>query len=203
MLTFRRLIAALVLLIPIAASANPQVILETTSGNLTIELFEKEMPITVKNFLSYVDSGFYNGTIFHRIIPEVLAQGGGYNKDLSKKDRQAPIINESKDYINNVRGTIAMARLSSPNTATSEFFINIANNRQFDYQEYNIGYAVFGRVTDATMSTIDNMNYVQTGGEGIYKYVPVGTIEIIKAYRTDNSQGSTAPLPPTPIKEDE
>jgi peptidyl-prolyl cis-trans isomerase A (cyclophilin A) len=179
-------------------SANPQVVLETTQGNITIELYESEMPITVKNFLSYVDSGFYNGTIFHQVVLDSLIQGGGYNPDLSKKERQAPIQNESKETLKNVRGTVAMARLSSPHTATSEFYINIANNPQFDYKEWNIGYAVFGRVTDESMGTIDSINYVQTGGEGIYKNVPVQAVEIIKAYRTNDSATTTFIAPEAP-----
>ncbi len=175
------------------ACANPQVILETTQGNITIELYESEMPITVKNFLSYVESGFYNGTIFHRVVQDSLIQGGGYNPDLSKKERKEPIQNESKETLKNLRGTVGMARLSSPHTATSEFYINIANNPKMDYKEWNIGYAVFGRVTDESMGTIDSMNYVQTGGEGIYKNVPVQAIEIIKAYRTNDATTSSIP----------
>lgn len=184
------------LLLSQLASANPQVMLETTQGNIKIELYEKEMPITVKNFLSYVESGFYNGTIFHRVIPESLIQGGGYNTDLSKKERQAPIQNEARKDLKNVRGAVAMARLSSPHTATSEFFINIANNKQFDYEEWNIGYAVFGKVTDDTMGTIDSITYVQTGTEGMYKNVPVQAIEIIKASRIEDIQSSLPPEAP-------
>jgi cyclophilin family peptidyl-prolyl cis-trans isomerase len=202
MLKFRTGAVLASLLFPVLAFANPQVVLETSSGNITIELYEKEMPKTVKNFLAYVDSGYYNGTVFHRIIPELLIQGGGYTKELAKKDRQPPIENESKDYIKNIRGTVAMARLSSPHTATSEFFINIANNAQFDYQDFNIGYAVFGKITDETMGTIDTMSYVQTGTDGMFKNVPTQPREIIKAYRIADSQGSSAPTPPVPAAED-
>jgi peptidyl-prolyl cis-trans isomerase A (cyclophilin A) len=181
-------------------SANSYVVLETTQGNITIELYESEMPVTVKNFLSYVDSGFYSGTIFHQVIQDSMILGGGYNPDLSKKERQAPIQNESKETQINVRGTVGMTRLSSPHTATSEFYINISNNPQMDYKEWNIGYAVFGKVTDESMGTIDSINYVQTGSDGLYKNVPVQAIEIIKAYRTDTpvSAGNTYTRPESP-----
>lgn len=178
------------------AFAYPQVLLETSHGNLVVELYDTDMPVTVKNFLSYVESGFYNGTIFHRVIQDSLIQGGGYNRDLSKKERQAPIQNESKENLKHLRGTIAMARLSSPHTATSEFFINLNTNTQFDYKDYNIGYAVFGRVTDETMSTLDSINYVAVGTEGMYKYVPNQAVEIIKATRIADSASSGPVLPP-------
>jgi cyclophilin family peptidyl-prolyl cis-trans isomerase len=177
-------------------SANTQVMLETTQGNLVIDLYDDEMPITVKNFLYYVDSGFYDRTIFHRVIQNTLAQAGGYTADMAKKERKEPIQNESKETLKNLRGTIAMARLSSPHTATSEFFINIGNNKQFDYQEWNIGYAVFGKITDETMGTVDSINYVQLGTEGRYKDMPVSPIEIIRAYRIGSTPASQPDLPP-------
>ena len=179
-----------------ALLAHPQVRLETSMGNIDIELYEEDMPETVKNFLSYVDSGFYDGTIFNQVIQDTLIMGGGYNRDLSKKERKDPIKNESKKGLLNERGTVAMLHLSSPNTATSEFFINLIHNSQFDYKTFNIGYAVFGKVTNETMGTLDSINYVPVGSEGMFKYMPNTAVEIIKAYRIQDSYSTGSVLPP-------
>ena len=163
--------------------ANPKVILETNQGNITITLFEKEAPLTVKNFLGYVDDGFYNGTIFHRVIKDFMIQGGGFTKELSKKQTKEPIKNEAQAMLKNLRGTISMARTSAPNTATSQFFINVKNNPPLDWKKHNLGYAVFGEIDNAGMRVVDKISYSHTGIIGMRRDVPVQTVEIIKAYR--------------------
>lgn len=129
-----------------ARAENPIVVLETNHGNLEIELFADKAPVTVENFLAYVDDGFYDNTIFHRIVKNFVIQGGGFNKDFVKKTTKDPIINESKNRVHNDRGTIAMARTQHPDSATSQFYINLANNGSLDYRFNKPGYAVFGIV---------------------------------------------------------
>lgn len=179
----RLTLAVIFLLSTHLALANPQVVLETNYGNITVTLFEKEAPLTVQNFLSYVDDGFYNGTIFHRVIKDFMIQGGGFTKELSQKQTKEAIKNEAKESLKNLRGTIAMARTSAPNTATSQFFINLKDNPSLDYKSFNLGYAVFGEVDEAGMRVVDKISYSLTGIIGMYRDVPVETIEIIKAYR--------------------
>ena len=179
-----RLILALVLIVSSQlALANSKVVFETNYGKITIELFENEAPETVKNFLSYVDDGFYEGTIFHRVIKEHIVQGGGYTKELSKKQTRDPIKNEAKESLTHTRGTIAMARNSAPHTATSQFFINVKDNPEFDYRKHNMGYAVFGKIDEAGMRVVEKISYSKTGIIGMQKHVPVETVEIIRAYR--------------------
>ncbi|HJV34294.1 peptidylprolyl isomerase [Geomonas sp.] len=149
----------------LAAGKNPTVVMETNFGKVTIELFEKEAPISVKNFLSYASSGFYNGTIFHRVIRGFMIQGGGFTKDFSVKPTNAPIKNEAGNGLKNDRGTVAMARTGVVDSATSQFFINVMNNdflnhRSEDPSSY--GYAVFGKVTSG-MEVVDKIARTPTG----------------------------------------
>lgn len=164
--------------------ANPKVRFETNVGSFTVELFADKAPITVKNFLAYVDSGFYKGTIFHRAIKNFMVQGGGFTKEMSKKKTRKPIKNEASKELSNVRGTIAMARLSAPDTATSQFFINVQDNPNLDYRKWNPGYTVFGKVSsEVEMAILDNIAYSETGNIGIYRDVPVNPVEILDIVR--------------------
>ncbi len=128
---------------------NPRVLIKTNMGDITVELFEKEAPVTVKNFLNYVDKKFYDGTVFHRIIPGFVIQGGGYTVDLVKKKTNPPIKNEATNGLKNLKGTLSMARTMDVNSATSQFFINLKDNRSLDHRDNTArgyGYAVFGKV---------------------------------------------------------
>lgn len=181
-----------------SSAENSQVVFETNRGNLEIELFDEQAPITVQNFLTYVNEGFYNGTIFHRVVPEFVIQGGGFTKELSKKKTKAPIKNEAKPELKNLRGTLSMARTSAPNSATSQFFINLVDNKSLDYRQFNVGYAVFGKIT-AGMLLVDEIANVRRGTVGILQNVPVDAIEIIKAYQVKTEQ--PAPEAEQPISE--
>ncbi len=144
------------------AAKNPVVRMETTLGTITIELFEKEAPVSVKNFLEYAGSGFYENTIFHRVIPGFMAQGGGFTADRTQKPTKAPIRNEAANGLKNDRGTIAMARTSAPDSATSQFFINVVNNDMLNRPKPDgYGYAVFGRVTKG-MDVVDRIVNAKT-----------------------------------------
>lgn len=125
---------------------NPIVEMQTTSGVITIELFEKEAPVTVENFLKYVDSGFFDGTIFHRVVPGFVIQGGGFTFDFQRKETLPPIKNESDNMLKNLKGTLSMARTMDINSASSQFFINTKDNPNLDFQNKRHGYAVFGKV---------------------------------------------------------
>lgn len=141
---------------------NPVVTMETSLGNVKIELFEKEAPISVKNFLEYTKSGFYAGTIFHRVIPGFMAQGGGFTSDRKQKPTNAPIKNEAANGLKNDRGTIAMARTSAPDSATAQFFINVVNNGMLNRPNPDgAGYAVFGKVIEG-MDVVDKIVSVKT-----------------------------------------
>ncbi len=162
-------------------AAAPVVILETTLGDISIELNPEKAPVTVSNFLSYVDSGYYDGTVFHRVIPKFMVQGGGFDPQLQQKATAPPIVNEAKNRLHNERGTIAMARTNNPNSATSQFFINVRMNSSLDWSERNPGYAVFGKVV-AGMDTVDAMVLQPTASVGMHQDVPVEPIIIEKAY---------------------
>lgn len=164
------------------ALANTQVVIDTNKGSFVIELFDDQAPLTVANFLSYVDSGFYNGTIFHRVIPDFVIQGGGFTAQLSKKETGKPVKNESSEERKNLRGTVAMARLSAPDSATSQFFINLVDNSSLDYRSFNVGYAVFGKVVQG-MDVVDSIAYLPTGNTGMFRNVPIDAVEITKAFR--------------------
>jgi peptidyl-prolyl cis-trans isomerase A (cyclophilin A) len=165
---FKKLLCAVVLTcltVGIACAEgkkNPVVTMETTLGNVKIELFEKEAPLSVKNFLEYTKSGFYSGTIFHRVIPGFMAQGGGFTPDRKQKPTNAPVKNEAVNGLKNDRGTIAMARTSAPDSATSQFFINVVNNAMLNRPNPDgAGYAVFGKVIEG-MDVVDKIVSVKT-----------------------------------------
>ncbi|PCI04892.1 MAG: hypothetical protein COB77_07400 [Gammaproteobacteria bacterium] len=156
--------------------------LETTHGNITIELNDEKAPETVKNFINYVNDGFFDGTIFHRVIPNFMIQGGGFMPDMKQKDCQNPIENEADNGLKNDRGTIAMARTSDPHSATAQFFINHKDNDFLNYTsqtDQGWGYCVFGKTTDG-MDTIDAIADVSTSSKGGQGDVPVDTITITK-----------------------
>ena len=170
-----------------ALAANPKVNMQTNKGLIVIELYPDQAPQSVANFLAYVDAGFYDGTIFHRVIPDFMIQGGGFTADLEKKATRDPIPNEADNGLKNERGTLAMARTNDPNSATAQFFINHKDNAFLDHSGKNPrgwGYAVFGRVTDG-MSVVDAIATTPTGAKGMFpKDVPLETIVIEKASRS-------------------
>lgn len=178
----RFFVACILLLLSSLSVAATQVVVDTNRGRLVIELFDKEAPETVANFLRYVDKGHYNGTIFHRVIPNFMIQGGGFTKEFTQRKTDSPIKNEAKETLKNVRGTIAMARLSAPDSATSQFFINTNDNPSLDWRKFNMGYAVFGKVVQG-MEVADEISYVDTGEVGLHRDVPIDAVEIIKIYR--------------------
>ena len=157
------------------------VTIKTSKGDIKLELFEKEAPITVKNFLSYVKSGFYKGTIFHRVIPNFMIQGGGMDENFMQKETAAPIKNEATNQISNKRGTIAMARTQVVDSATSQFFINVVDNDFLDFKapipQY-YGYCVFGKVVEG-MEVADAIVGVPTTSKGMHRDVPQENIVIL------------------------
>lgn len=164
---------------------NPQVLLETTSGDILLELDPEKAPETVENFLKYVDEGFYDNTIFHRVIPGFMVQGGGLDARMKEKKTHEPIRNEADNGLKNDRGTIAMARTMDPHSATAQFFINHTNNDFLNHTGKNPegwGYAVFGKVVDG-MDTVDKIAKVKTGRVGSYDDVPKDMVLITKASR--------------------
>jgi peptidyl-prolyl cis-trans isomerase A (cyclophilin A) len=164
-------------------SDTTKVVLKTSLGEITVTLFNRAAPITVKNFLAYVDSGFFNGTIFHRVIPGFMIQGGGHTKDMGEKATFPPIKNESDNRLKNERGTLSMARTSDPHSATSQFFINLVNNAGLDYgARGSWGYAVFGKVIQG-MDVVDKIARVPTESRGQYNDVPKEPVIIISAKR--------------------
>jgi len=161
------------------ALAEPQkVLMKTSMGEITIELDGDKAPKTVANFLSYVDAGFYNGTIYHRVIPGFMIQGGGFGPDMAKKPTGDPVENEAKNGLKNVRGSIAMARTNKPHSATAQFFINHKDNPNLDYPSFDgWGYTVFGQVTDG-MGVVDAIAAVDTGTASGHQNVPTETVLI-------------------------
>ena len=159
------------------------IILSTNVGDITLELFADKAPISVKNFLAYVDAGFYDGTIFHRVIPEFMIQCGGFTPDMMQKKTNVPIKNEADNGLSNEPYTIAMARTSDINSATSQFFINLADNVFLDHGKRDFGYAVFGKVTQGT-DVVDKIAEVETGTRGGHRDVPVTPVTINKVRKT-------------------
>ncbi len=158
---------------------------ETSLGAFTIDLFTDDAPVTVENFLAYVDAGHFDGTVFHRVIPNFMVQGGGMTEDLKQKATRAPIKNEASNGLKNRRGTLSMARTNDPNSATSQFFINLVDNAFLDPGPRNgAGYAVFGCISDG-MSVVDAMAQSRTGRRGMHDDVPVEPIKVITARRAD------------------
>ncbi|MBP6381042.1 MAG: peptidylprolyl isomerase [Pseudomonadales bacterium] len=168
------------------ADANPQVRIQTNAGDITVELYPGEAPLTVANFLSYVDSGFYAGTVFHRVIPNFMIQGGGFTQELAEKPTTATVNNESRNHLHNERGTIAMARTDDPDSAGAQFFINVRANLtlDFNYVTRKPGYTVFGRVVDG-MDVVDGISLVNTQRVGQLDDVPVNPIVIESIQRVE------------------
>ncbi|VXA53676.1 peptidyl-prolyl cis-trans isomerase precursor (PPIase) (Rotamase) [Acinetobacter proteolyticus] len=158
--------------------ANTMVDMKTSMGNIEIELFDDKAPVSAKNFESYVKSNFYTGTIFHRVIPGFMVQGGGLDANMIEKTTKAPIVNESSNGLKNTRGTLAMARTSNPNSASSQFFINVADNNFLNKSPMDAGYAVFGKVTKG-MDIVDKIVNVPTANYGMHQNVPKQPIKII------------------------
>ena len=166
-------------------SENPVVLLETTSGDILVELYPDKAPETVANFLKYVDNGFYNNTIFHRVIPGFMIPGGGLTARMQQKDTEAPIKNEADNGLKNDRGTIAMARTMDPHSATAQFFINLVDNDFLNFQAPSgngWGYCVFGKVTEG-MDVVDKIAKVKTTTVGMYQDVPSDLVVITGASR--------------------
>src|SRR5215469_11309516 len=156
---------------------------ETSHGAFTIELFPKEAPITVENFLRYVDDGHFDGTVFHRIVPGFI-QGGGLTADFNSRKTRAPISNEAKNGLKNTRGSLSMARTSDINSATSQFFVNLKDNAFLDHGPRDYGYAVFGRVTEG-LEVIDKIAAVGTGTRKGYQDAPLEDVVIVSARRLE------------------
>ena len=158
--------------------------IKTNLGSFTLEIDEEKAPISSKNFKNYVEEGFYNGTIFHRVIDGFMIQGGGFDLDMSQKETDPPIKNEASNGLKNEKYTVAMARTSIPDSATSQFFINTSDNSFLDYPgQDGAGYCVFGKVTEG-FDIVDKINSVQTGSNNGHQDVPVEPV-IIKEVSTD------------------
>jgi cyclophilin family peptidyl-prolyl cis-trans isomerase len=162
------------------------VILNTSHGDITIELFPDDAPISVENFLAYVDEGYFEGTIFHRVIPGFVLQGGGMTADMQNKATRAPIKNEADNGLLNERGTLSMARTPEVDSATSQFFINLQDNDFLNHGSRDFGYAVFARVTDG-IDVVDEIAAVKTGNKGMHRDVPVEPVVILSARRAESA----------------
>jgi cyclophilin family peptidyl-prolyl cis-trans isomerase len=160
------------------SQGNPTVVLNTTMGTIKVDLFESKAPVTVKNFLEYVKSGFYDGTIVHRV--DFVIGLGGYTQALTGKPTRPGIKNESKNGLKNLRGTLAMARYDDPNSATSQFFINLKNNPHLDPSGSGFGYAVFGKVIEG-MDVVDKIAATKRGNKGPFANIPLQTIVVKSA----------------------
>lgn len=168
-----------------AEQPNPKVLMKTSMGDITLELYAEKAPVTVENFLSYVDENFYDGTIFHRVIPKFMIQGGGLTADFIEKPAKPPIKNEATNVLKNKRGTIAMARMPEINSATCQFFINHVDNAFLDHKDNTpdgFGYAVFGKVIEG-MDVVDAIANVKTMAKHDMRDVPRETISIISVRR--------------------
>ncbi len=170
----------IVLACTMARAENTRVTIRTNYGEIQVELFNEQAPATVKNFLSYVDRGFYNGTIFHRVIPNFMIQGGGYTPGMVEKATMAPVRNEAGNGLPNRRGTLAMARTMDPHSATAQFFINVVDNPFLNYRSPDprgFGYCVFGRVISG-IDVVDRIKSVATKNAGLHQDVPVRDVVI-------------------------
>jgi peptidyl-prolyl cis-trans isomerase A (cyclophilin A) len=171
----------------LAAQDNPVVVLETDKGTITIELWADKAPISVENFLRYIDNGFFDGLIFHRVIPGFMVQGGGFSPDMQQKSSYDPIKNEARSDVPNIRGTLAMARTNVVDSATSQFFINHADNGFLNHTNdsaQGFGYAVFGEVTEG-MNIVDEIAQVATGNVSGYGDVPLEAVVINSFQRAE------------------
>ena len=155
---------------------------ETSLGAFTIEFFNDDAPVTVENFLQYVDDGHFDGTVFHRVIPGFVIQGGGMTADLDQKPTRAPIANEAKNGRKNLRGALSMARTNDINSATSQFFVNLVDNDFLDHRPGSYGYAVFGQVVEG-MDVVDRIAAVKTGRKRGHDDVPVEPVVVTRAQR--------------------
>jgi len=169
-----------------SAQANPIVEIETSKGLVSAELYADKAPVSVENFLRYVDNGFFDGLIFHRVIPNFMVQGGGFSADMVQKSTYEPIKNEARSDVPNARGTLAMARTNVVDSATSQFFINLVDNSYLDHTDNSargFGYAVFGTVISG-MEVIDDIALVETGtAQGGYQNVPKEPVIILRISR--------------------
>jgi cyclophilin family peptidyl-prolyl cis-trans isomerase len=183
-----------------AAAENPTVVMETNHGSVEIELFADKAPESTKNFLKYVDDKYYDGTIFHRVIGTFMIQGGGFSWDDQKKmpvkkDTKAPVKNEATNGLKNKRGTLAMARTSAVDSATSQFFINVVDNAFLDHRSKNpreFGYAVFGKVTKG-MEVVDKIKATKTGSCGMFRTDCPQSPVVIKSVRRKDAPKAAAP----------
>ncbi len=191
----RFFLASLCLVLALASGAlvegaeDPVVVIETSMGDITVRLNPSKAPVSVENFLAYVNDGFYDGTIFHRVIPSFMIQGGGFTADMQKKPVREPIKNEAGNGLKNRRGTIVMARTNEIHSATSQFFINVKDNDSLNYKGPSVrdyGYTVFGEVTEG-MDVVDKIKKVKTGKKGSYKDVPVEAV-VIKTIRLQTGE---------------
>jgi peptidyl-prolyl cis-trans isomerase A (cyclophilin A) len=157
---------------------------ETTLGNFTVELYADKAPVSAANFLKYVDEKFFDGTVFHRIVPGFVIQGGGFTEDMNQKKTHPPIKNEADNGVKNSRGTLSMARTNDINSATSQFFVNLKDNDFLDHTRGNFGYAVFAEVTDG-MDVIDKIAAVKTGRRRGFEDVPLDAVIMTSARRID------------------
>ena len=162
------------------AAGEPHVLLTTSAGNIELELNSQKAPISTQNFVDYVNDGYYNNTIFHRVIPGFMVQGGGFTADFKQKTAKTPIKNEADNGLRNLRGTISMARTADKDSATSQFFLNVADNAFLDHGQRDFGYAVFGKVVKG-MDVVEKISQVQTENVGPYQNVPVKPITIFSA----------------------
>ena len=188
---FKLLVLMLILLLPVPATAEKDgsdigklVVMETTLGTMKIELFDKEAPLSADNFRKYAKDGFYNGIIFHRVIPGFMIQGGGFEPGMKKKSTRKPIPNEATNGLKNKRGTLSMARTSNIHSGTSQFFINVVDNVSLDHKNTNprnFGYAVFGKIVEG-MDVADKIVHSPTTRTGRYSDVPKKDIVITKSY---------------------
>jgi len=165
------------------------VIFSTSHGDITIELFPNEAPITVENFLKYVDDGFFDGTIFHRVIPGFMLQGGGFTADMAQKETREQIKNEADNGLKNERGSLSMARTAVVDSATTQFFLNLVDNDFLDHGSRDFGYAVFAKVVEG-MEVADEIAKVKTGNQGGHQNVPVEPVTINSARRVAAAEAS-------------
>ena len=185
---------------PVTPASNKQeaaliyVLMSTSKGDIVIELNNEKAPISTQNFLSYVDKGFYDGLIFHRVIDGFMIQGGGFSPEMVQKATSAPIKNEWQNGLKNNRGTIAMARTSDPDSGTSQFFINVVDNAALDQPRGGAAYAVFGKVVSG-MDVVDKIKGVKTGNKGPYQNVPIEPVVITSVKRTNAPAATPAPAP--------
>jgi peptidyl-prolyl cis-trans isomerase B (cyclophilin B) len=175
--------------IPVRASGEPRVMIETSQGKILVELYPGRAPLTVENFLGYVRSGFFDGTVFHRIVPGFVIQGGGFTPEMKEKRGLGPITNEADNGLPNDRGTLAMARTPDPHSASSQFFINLADNSFLNHKGKDFqgwGYAVFGKVIEG-MEVVDAVAKVKTTSRGPYQDIPEEPIIFLKAKVIDST----------------